>query len=66
VRLDELTPGLAVCWIHVPRGGYGFPVPVDAVVDRIYKRRVRIAVALRDGRSVARLVDPASLRPRAA
>jgi hypothetical protein len=66
VRLDDLSLGMTVSWIHVPRGGYGFPVPVDAIVERIYKRRVRIAVQLRDGLSVVRVVDPESLRPRSA
>ncbi len=66
MRLDELSPGMAVSWIHVPRGGYGFPVPVDAVVVRVCARRVRVEVPLRDGRRVTRLVTPEALRPRPA
>lgn len=62
--LQELAPGMHVAWIHVPRGGYGFSVPVDAVVARVCSRRVRIEVPLRDGRRVERLVRPESLRAR--
>jgi hypothetical protein len=66
MKLDELSPGMPVSWIHVARGGYGFPVPVDAIVTRVCARKVRVEVLLRDGHRVERLVDPASLRPRSA
>ena len=66
MTLAECTPGMCVSWIHVPRGGYGFPVPVDAVVVGACERRVRIEVSLRDGRRVERLVTPEALRPRCA
>jgi hypothetical protein len=62
VKLDELVPGMSVRWIHNPRGGYGFAVPVDAVVVRVGPKRVRIRVPLMDGRHVERVVLPASLR----
>lgn len=61
MKLDELQPGMAVRWIHNPRGGYGFAVPVDAVVVRVCQR-VRIRVPLKDGRHVERAVSPESLR----
>lgn len=64
VKLSELGSGMLVSWIHVPRGGYGFPTPVDAVVVKVTDKRVRIEVSLRDGRRVERLVTPESLRPR--
>lgn len=64
MTLQELAPGMPVAWIHVPRGGYGFAVPVDAVVVRVCARRVRIEVPLRDGRRVERVVSPESLRAR--
>lgn len=64
MKLDELQPGMLVTWIHEPRGGYGFTIPVDAVVVKVCKRRVRIEVPLRDHRRVERLVTPESLRPR--
>jgi hypothetical protein len=66
MTLAELSPGQRVSWIHVPRGGYGFPIPIDAVVLRVNARRVRIEVPLRDGRRVERVVHPDSLRPRSA
>ena len=66
MKIDEIAPGMTVSWIHVPRGGYGFPTPVDAVVVRVCASRVRIEVPLRDGRRVERVVRPDSLRPRSA
>ena len=64
MKLDELAPGMTVFWIHNPRGGYGFAVPVDAVIVRVGPKRVRIRVPLKDGRHVERVVLPASLRSR--
>ena len=64
MTIGELSPGMLVSWLRVERGGYGFPTPVDAVVLRVYRSRVRIAVPLRGGRRVERLVMPDSLRPR--
>ena len=64
MTLAELSPGMAVSWIHNPRGGYGFALPVDAVVLKVGVHKVRIEVALRDGTVVERLVKPDSLRPR--
>jgi hypothetical protein len=64
VTLDDLSPGMAVSWIHEPRGGYGFATPVDAVVVKVCSLRVRIEVPLRDGRRVIRVVRPESLRLR--
>lgn len=64
MTLSELSPGMIVSWIHEPHGGYGFAIPVDAVVMKICKQRVRIEVPLRDGGRVERVVRPESLRPR--
>ena len=64
MKLDELQIGMSVRWIHNPRGGYGFAVPVDAVVVLVCLKRVRIRVPLKDGRHVERVVAPKSLRPR--
>lgn len=64
MTLADLAPGMQVSWLHEPRGGYGFTTPVDAIVVKICKRRVRIDVLLHDGRRVERVVSPDSLRPR--
>jgi hypothetical protein len=55
---------MRVSWLRVDRGGYGFPIPVDAVVLKVYRSRVRIEVPLRDGHRVERLVRADALRPR--
>lgn len=62
MKLDELAPGMSVRWIHNPRGGYGFAVPVDAEVVRVGPKRVRICVTLKDGRRIERVVGPEALR----
>lgn len=64
MTIDECKPGMSVTWIHNPRGGYGFAIPVDALVLNVTSKRVRIAVPLRDGRTHERVVSPACLRPR--
>ena len=64
MTIEELSPGMCVSWLRVTRSGFGFPTPVDAVVLRVYRSRVRIEVPLRDGHRVERLVMPDSLRPR--
>jgi hypothetical protein len=64
MQLGDLQADMPVVWIHNPRGGYGFAVPVDAVVVRVCAKRVRIRVPLKDGRHVERVVTPASLRSR--
>lgn|SRR5574341_77672 len=60
--IAEITPGMHVSWIREQRGGYGFAIPVDAVVVKVCRSRVRIEVLLRDGRRVERVVRPESLR----
>lgn len=64
MKLDELAPGMTVRWLHNPRGGYGFAVPVDVVIMRVGPKRVRIRVPLKDGRQVERVVLAESLRSR--
>lgn len=62
---DDVFPGARVTWIHVPRGGYGYEVPIPAtVVAHAGRPRtwVAIEVVRRDGSKVRRRVDVASLR----
>ena len=64
MTLQELSPGMHVSWICVKPGGYGFPIPVDAIVVKVTKSRVRIEVPLHDGTRVERVVKPDALRRR--
>ena len=64
MKLDELQADMLVVWIHNPRGGYGFAMPIDVVVVRVGPKHVRIRVPLKDGRHVERVVLPLSLRAR--
>lgn len=56
---------MLVTWLHVPRGGYGFPVPVDAkILSLSGAEHAVIEVQLRDGTPVKRRVRCVSLRRR--
>lgn len=62
---DDVFLGRLVLWMHRPRGGYGYSVPIPAVVVSHAMRPgtwVVIEVARRDGSKVKRRVDVASLR----
>lgn len=62
---SEVMQGMKVTWDHVPRGGYGYVVPVDGiVVRRTPSGRVTIQVQLRTGEKVTRTVDARNLRRR--
>ncbi len=67
MTLDECTPGMLATWLHAPRDGYGYIVPMRARVVSVGKKLVRIAITPRASEGVAeeviRNVDPASLRP---
>lgn len=61
----DVFPGALLTWLHIPRGGYGYVLAVDAKVLRHSRRpstKVRIEVTTRDGEKVARTVDAANLR----
>lgn len=63
--LGDIFPGALVTWLHTPRGGYGYTMPVDAkVISHARRPRtwVRIEVPTRDGRKVERRVDIKNLR----
>ena len=62
---DDVFRGALVTWLHVPRGGYGYTMPVDAVVLRHAGRPrtwVQIEVAKANGDKVERRVDAGNLR----
>jgi len=57
----NLTPGQKVVWKHIPRGGYGYVIPVPAEVVRVWVARVTIRVQKASGEYVNRVVKPESL-----
>jgi hypothetical protein len=57
-------PGDQATWLHEPRGGYGYVIPVNAVVVRVGPKRVLIEVARVNGDLVQRWVTPDRLRER--
>jgi hypothetical protein len=59
-----ITIGAEMFWAYVPRGGYGWPTEVDALVLRIGPSRVRVQVKKRSGEFVERTVRAESLYPR--
>ena len=56
--------GDRVTWMREARGGYGYVMPVPAVVERITRRRVTIRARLAAGGSKLVSVTPGRLRPR--
>jgi hypothetical protein len=47
-----------VTWLHVPRIGYDYNYPVDAIVTKVSPKTIRIVMPLRNGGSW-----PVSVRP---
>lgn len=64
IESHETFVGMLVTWLHVPRGGYGYAVPVDAkvVALNLQGNRAVIEVQTKDGRTVRRRVDLDRLR----
>jgi hypothetical protein len=58
------TIGQAVTWLHEPRGGYGYTIPIDGVVVKVTDKRVQIEVRKMNGERVKRWVTPDRLRAR--
>lgn len=56
--------GDKVMWLHEPRGGYGFLIPVRAYVVKLGRRRVGIAALHKSGEWLPRWVSADRLRPR--
>lgn len=60
--------GARVTWFYEQRGGWGYTIPVAAVVVRVGPKRVLIRAARRtfgsDWQLVERWVRPGRLRPR--
>jgi len=59
-----MTPGAPATWIHVPRGGYGYQVPVDATILKLHGKTCTIEVTTRAGTKVKRRVSVENLRVR--
>lgn len=58
--------GALVTWLHAPRGGYGYAMPIDAeVLQCLRGGRLRIIVTKKDGSRVRRTVLAANCRWRA-
>lgn len=57
----QFTPGDAVLWNHVPRGGYSWVCPVKATVVKVGPKRVTIDAHLADGGTRRRVVKAGSL-----
>jgi len=64
-EISDVFVGALVTWMHVPRGGYGFEMPIDAKVIAYSRRprtRVKIEVGTKAGRLVTRWVEAKNLR----
>lgn len=59
---DDIYRGALVVWIHVPRGGYGYQLPIRAKVLLVGREKARIEMKKKDGSLVERVVKVDSLR----
>lgn len=65
---NDVFVGALLTWLHTPRGGYGYTMPVDAVVLGHGGRPrtwVKIEVTKANGDKVKRRVEAVNLRWRA-
>ena len=62
----DVYPGALVTWLHVPRGGYGYVLPIDGKVIRVGKYAHGVValteVTTKTGRKVQRRVLLENLR----
>ena len=65
-QLATFKPGDAVTWLYTPRGGYGYRIPVDAIVRKLGARRVQIEAPLASGALRLIWVTPEKLVARGA
>jgi hypothetical protein len=59
-----MKAGDRVTWLHVPRGGYGYSMPIDAEIVRLHAKHATVKVKKRSGDLVQRRVALSSLRVR--
>lgn len=62
--LQDFQIGEAVTWLHQPKGGYGYVIPVNATVVKVGKCQVQIDAELKDGGTKRTFVLPLNLRKR--
>jgi len=57
-----IQAGDRVTWLHVPRGGYGYSMRIDAEILTMHGKHATVRVKARDGALVRRRVALSSLR----
>lgn len=57
-----MKAGDHVTWMHVPRGGYGYTMPVDAEIVKLHGKYATVKVKKRSGEMVRRRVALTALR----
>jgi hypothetical protein len=57
-----MKSGDHVTWVHTPRGGYGYSMPVDVQIVALHGKHATVRVKKRSGEVVLRRVARSSLR----
>jgi hypothetical protein len=57
-----MKAGDRVTWMHIPRGGYGYSLPIDAEIVKLHAKHATVKVKKRSGEVVRRRVTLSSLR----
>ena len=58
----QFKVGEELIWMHQPKGGYGYVIPVPVVLDGFTKKQCRVTVKLKDGTSTTVFVKADNLR----
>jgi len=62
MKIEDIITGCTLTWLHEPRGGYGYVIPVDALVLSKGNSKVKVEVKLRNGGKSIRFVNPDKLK----
>lgn len=57
-----MKTGDRVTWMHVPHGGYGYSMAIDAEIVKLHRKDATVKVKKRSGKLVQRRVALSSLR----
>lgn len=61
-----MKSGDRVSWMHVPRAGYGYSIPIDAEVVKLHAKHATVKIKKRSGEIVRRRVALSALREKSA
>lgn len=61
-----MKAGDRVTWLHTPRGGYGYSIPIDVEIVRLHEAHATVKIKNRSGAIEQRRVARSKLRKKSA